>query len=86
LENLLQRPIEELRSGVTGPMREAIEMSVRRILVAGHGSLTVEAKPDGLPGMQDRFAQLGCRGPGPIGIIAWKHELLVVPFTGEWAA
>jgi hypothetical protein len=25
-------------------------------------------------------------GPGPIGIIAWKHELLVVPFSGEWAA
>jgi len=27
-----------------------------------------------------------CRGPGPIGIITWKHELLIVPFAGEWAA
>jgi hypothetical protein len=28
----------------------------------------------------------GCRGPEPMGIITWKHELLVVPFSGEWAA
>ena len=26
------------------------------------------------------------RGPEPMGIIIWKHELLVVPFCGEWAA
>jgi len=25
-------------------------------------------------------------GPEPMGIITWKHELLVVPFTGQWAA
>ena len=25
-------------------------------------------------------------GPEPMGIITWKHELLVVPFSGEWAA
>jgi len=25
-------------------------------------------------------------GPGPIGIVAWKYELLAVPFTGQWAA
>jgi hypothetical protein len=31
------------------------------------------------------YAQLWCR-PGPIGMIAWKHELLVVAFSGEWAA
>ena len=24
--------------------------------------------------------------PAALGIIAWKHELLVVPFSGEWAA
>ena len=24
--------------------------------------------------------------PEPMGIITWKHELLVVPFSGEWAA
>ncbi len=27
-----------------------------------------------------------CRGPEPMGIITWKHELLVVPFSGKWAA
>ena len=26
------------------------------------------------------------RGPEPMGMITWKHELLVVPFSGEWAA
>src|SRR5574341_781905 len=25
-----------------------------------------------------------CRGPGAMGIIAWKYEPLVVPFAGEW--
>jgi len=32
------------------------------------------------------FAQLWCRGPEPMGIITWKHELVVVPFSGPWAA
>jgi hypothetical protein len=26
------------------------------------------------------------RGPEPMGIIIWKHERLVVSFSGEWAA
>ena len=26
------------------------------------------------------------RGAEPMGIITWKHELLVVPFCGQWAA
>jgi hypothetical protein len=25
-------------------------------------------------------------GPEPMGIITWKHELLAVPFPGQWAA
>ena len=25
-------------------------------------------------------------GPEPMGIIAWKHEVLVVPVSGQWAA
>jgi|OpeIllAssembly_1097287.scaffolds.fasta_scaffold932732_1 hypothetical protein len=25
------------------------------------------------------------RGPEPMGIIPWKHELLVVPVSWEWA-
>jgi hypothetical protein len=32
------------------------------------------------------FAQLTVREPGPTGIIAWKHEGLVVPVSGQWAA
>ena len=31
-------------------------------------------------------ALVASRGPEPKGIITSKHELLVVPFTGEWAA
>jgi hypothetical protein len=29
---------------------------------------------------------LWCRGPEPMGIITWKHSLLVVPVSGQWAA
>jgi hypothetical protein len=43
-------------------------------------------EPQGLLGPEGCVAQLWCRVPGPIGIMAWKHELVVVPFTGEWAA
>ncbi len=57
---------EKLRSGVSGKVREAIQQSVARILVGVDGSLTIEAKPGGLLGVKDRFAQLWCRGDGPI--------------------
>ena len=30
-------------------------------------------------------ARVTLEGPNPWGIITWKHELLVVPFGGEWA-
>ena len=31
------------------------------------------------------WPQPGGRGPDPMSIITGKHELLVVPFRGEWA-
>jgi hypothetical protein len=30
------------------------------------------------------LSQLAARGPEPMGIIAWKQELLVVPFSAQW--
>ncbi len=35
-----------------------------------------------MPAALERHLQ----GPEPMSIITWKHELLVVPFSGEWAA
>jgi len=52
---------EKLRSGVNGKVREAIQRSVARILVGVDGSLTIEAKPDGLLGLERNIAQLECR-------------------------
>lgn len=48
-------------------------MSVRKILVAGDGTLKVEAMPDGLLGVKGGFAQLGCRGVGDetVGLREW---------------
>ncbi len=37
-------------------------------------------------GAAGTFAQLVVRRPGTHGVITWKHELLVVAFSGEWAA
>ena len=51
-----------------------------------NAALAMEVKPNGLVWAQASIALSGCRGPGPIGMITWKHELLVVPFAGQWAA
>ena len=37
-----------------------------------------------LPGAQPQGA-FGAVGAGTQGVITWKHEGLIVPFTGEWA-
>ncbi len=66
LERHLQGMVEKLRSGVAGRVREAIQESVARILVGVDGTLTLEAKPDGLLGLGGTIAPLGCRGTGPI--------------------
>jgi len=53
LERRLQGMTEKLRSGMTGRVREAIQQSIARILVGVDGSLTIEAKPDGLLGVEE---------------------------------
>ena len=58
LERHLQGLTEKLRSGMTGRVREAIEQSVARIVVAVDGSLTIEATPGGLLGLEGNLAQL----------------------------
>ena len=52
LDQHLQGMTEKLRSGVRGKVREAIQASIARILVGGDGSVTIEAKPDGLLGVE----------------------------------
>ncbi len=59
LERHLQGMTEKLRSGVNGKVREAIQQSIARILVGIDGSLTIEAKPNGLLGIDGAHAQLG---------------------------
>ena len=61
LERHLQGLTEKLRSGVHGKVREAIEQSVAQILVGGDGSLTIEAKPGGLLGVDGSPAQVECQ-------------------------
>ena len=51
-ERHLEEITEKLRSGVNGKVREAIQQSIARILVGGDGSLTMEAKPGGLLGLE----------------------------------
>ncbi len=58
LERHLQGMTEKLRSGVTGRVREAIQQSIARILVGIDGSLTIEAKPSGLLGLDGSLSQL----------------------------
>lgn len=58
LERHLEGMTEKLRSGVNGKVREAIQQSVARILVGVDGSLTMEAKPDGLLGVEGVHARL----------------------------
>ena len=40
-------------------MREAIEQSIARILVGVDGSLTIEARPGGLLGLDGNLGQVG---------------------------
>ncbi len=61
LERHLQGMTEKLRSGVNGKVREAIQQSVARILVGVDGSLTIEAKPGGLLGLEGNLGQVGDR-------------------------
>lgn len=56
----LQGMAEKLRSGENGKVREAIQQSVARILVGGDGSLTIEAKPGGLLGLNSNVTQSEC--------------------------
>ena len=58
LERHLQGMTEKLRSGVHGKVRKAIQQSIARILVGVDGSLTIEAKPGGLLGMEISTAHL----------------------------
>ena len=62
LKRHLQGLTEKLRSGVNGKVREAIQQSIARILVGVDGSLTVEAKPGGLLGLEGNLGQVD--GPG----------------------
>lgn len=66
LERHLQGMTEKLRSGMTGRVREAIQQSLARILVGVDGSLTIEAKPSGLLGVEGIHARLGREGEGGI--------------------
>lgn len=59
LQRHLYEMTEKLRSEVNGRVREAIQASLARILVAMDGSLTIEAKPDGLLGVEQTHAHLG---------------------------
>lgn len=61
LERHLEGMTEKLRSGVNGKVREAIQQSVARILVGVDGSLTIEAKPGGLLGLEGNLGQVGDR-------------------------
>ena len=66
LEQHLQGLTEKLRSGVKAKVREAIQQSIARILVGVDGSLTIEAKPGGLLGVEEALARLGGRGRGAL--------------------
>jgi hypothetical protein len=64
LQGHLQGLTEKLRRGLQGRVREAIEQTIAKILVDADGTMTIEARPDGLLGIEGRFAPLGCRGTG----------------------
>lgn len=61
LEQHLQGLTEKLRSGVSGKVREAIQQAIARILVGVDGSLTIEAKPGGLLGLEGSAVQSECQ-------------------------
>jgi hypothetical protein len=60
LERHLQGMAEKLRNGQNGKIREAIQQSVARIL-EDSASLTIEAKPGGLLGVDGTLAQVECQ-------------------------
>ena len=62
---------------IRGPSRSSWEL--------GCGVFLFDAKLQGHFEAHTAIAHSGCRGPEPMGIITWKYELLVVPFSGEWA-
>jgi hypothetical protein len=65
LELRLQGMTEKLRSGVNGKVREALQQSIARILVGVDGSLTIEAGPGGLLGLEGNPVQVDRHeGPG----------------------
>jgi site-specific DNA recombinase len=74
VEQHLQGLTEELRSGVSGKVREVIQRAVRRILVGVDGSLTIEAKPGGLLGLDGDLGQTG----GPAGRALVETRTLIV--------
>jgi hypothetical protein len=61
IERHLQGMTEKLRSGMTGRVREAIQQSIARIVVRVDGSLTIEAKPKGILGLEGSLSQLECQ-------------------------
>ncbi len=64
-ECYLQALVQELRGGVHGKARDAIERTVGQITVDIDGTMTIEAKPHGALGIEGRFAPLCCRGTEP---------------------
>jgi hypothetical protein len=83
LDRYLQALVQELGSGVQGTVRDALERTVGKITVERDGTMTIETKPDGLLGIEGRFAPLGCRGSGPQSILTVRPELFV-SFAVEW--
>jgi hypothetical protein len=79
LERHLQGLTEKLRSGVNGKVREVIQQAIARILVGTDGSLTIEAKPGGLLGLEGNLAQLD----GQEGRCLLEHGI-VVPGGRQW--
>jgi hypothetical protein len=61
---------EKLRTGDTGRVREAVRATIENTMVGEDGTLTLEAKPEGLLGLDETTVPLWCRGDVPI-IAQW---------------
>jgi hypothetical protein len=79
LDRHLQGMTEKLRSGVHGKVREAIEQSVARIQVGSDGSLTIEAKPGGLLGLEGNITRLDGQEESTV-----LEQGIVSPASGQW--
>jgi DNA invertase Pin-like site-specific DNA recombinase len=79
LDQHLQGLTEKLRSGVSGKVREVIQQAVARILVGVDGSLTIEAKPGGLLGLDGNISQVD----GQEGRNLLEHGI-VSPAGRQW--